>query len=314
MDDYDFIALDLETATNKRSTICEIGLAFVKDAEVVDSRGWLIKPPMNEYSSFNTSVHGINPEMTLSSPSFDDLYETLYCCLNDNLVIAHNSSFDMYALFDAFASIGEEAPTLNYYCSYRMAKAAFPGLYSYSLALLCKDLNVPFQTHHRAEGDAIGCANVVLKMMERHQAKSVSELAELLGFENGFYLRDSHVPCRRISHPTNYIAPCNGIVTDLFKDCDNNYFKDKEVCFTGKFNFGTRKKLLQIINDIGGIAVNRVGKSTNILVVGQPDYRFVGEDGMSSKQKKAMELIDKGQDLEIMSENEFLLNFGINFN
>ena len=42
------------------------------------------------------------------------------------------------------------------------------------------------------------------------------------------------------------------------------------------------------------------------LVIGQQDYRVVGESGLSNKQKKAMEFLNKGQDIEILSESEFL--------
>lgn len=62
----------------------------------------------------------------------------------------------------------------------------------------------------------------------------------------------------------------------------------------------------QIIADIGGFNQNGVNRETNFLVVGQQDYRIVGEDGMSSKQEKAIKLIEKGADLEILSEDEFL--------
>ena len=36
-----------------------------------------------------------------------------------------------------------------------------------------------------------------------------------------------------------------------------------------------------------------------------------GEDGMSSKQEKAMALKDTGQDIEIMSEEQFLSMLGV---
>lgn len=62
---------------------------------------------------------------------------------------------------------------------------------------------------------------------------------------------------------------------------------------------------------IGGFPQKGVNKSTQILVVGQQDYRLVGEDGMSSKQEKAMALKDTGQDIEIMSEEQFLPMLGI---
>ena len=50
-----------------------------------------------------------------------------------------------------------------------------------------------------------------------------------------------------------------------------------------------------------------VSRKTNYLIVGRQDKSIVGEDGMSSKQEKAMKLKDAGQDIEIMSESEFRL-------
>ena len=65
-----FIALDLETATWSKSSICEIGIAIVKDSKVVETKSWLVKPYRNWYDSFNISIHGITPEMTKNCPSF----------------------------------------------------------------------------------------------------------------------------------------------------------------------------------------------------------------------------------------------------
>lgn len=95
-------------------------------------------------------------------------------------------------------------------------------------------------------------------------------------------------------------------IGDPSKIDENNYFFGKSVCFTGKCSSGTRAELLQKIADIGGIPVGSVTSSTDVLVVGQQDYRVVGDGGMSSKQEKAMRMIDAGKDIEIMSEAEFL--------
>ena len=67
--------------------------------------------------------------------------------------------------------------------------------------------------------------------------------------------------------------------------------------------------MLQKVKDVGGIPMDTVTKDTNVLVVGQQDYRVVGEDGMSSKQKKALKLLEKGNDIEILSETEFYNRF-----
>jgi DNA polymerase-3 subunit epsilon len=58
-----------------------------------------------------------------------------------------------------------------------------------------------------------------------------------------------------------------------------------------------------------GIPAKDVTDRTQVLVVGQQDYRVVGESGLSNKQKKAMAKLDKGQEIEILSEAEFLQMF-----
>ena len=55
-----------------------------------------------------------------------------------------------------------------------------------------------------------------------------------------------------------------------------------------------------------GFPSDSVTKQTEVLVVGQQDYRVVGDSGMSGKQKKALDLLAKGQNIEILSEAEFL--------
>jgi DNA polymerase-3 subunit epsilon len=53
---------------------------------------------------------------------------------------------------------------------------------------------------------------------------------------------------------------------------------------------------------------NTGGKTPDFLVVGQQDYRTVGDSGMSSKQRKAVDMVNKGLPIEIISEEDFLKN------
>jgi len=67
-----------------------------------------------------------------------------------------------------------------------------------------------------------------------------------------------------------------------------------------------RKDAWQRIADIGGTPVDGINKQTDYLVVGQQDYRYVGDEGISGKQKKAIAMVEKGHHIEILSEAEFL--------
>lgn len=60
------------------------------------------------------------------------------------------------------------------------------------------------------------------------------------------------------------------------------------------------------IADIGGVLSNSVSKKSDFLIIGQQDYKIVGDDGMSNKQEKAFQLIAQGVPIEVLSEDEFI--------
>ena len=138
-----FIALDLETATWNKSSICEVGIAIVKDSKVVETKSWLVRPYGNRYDSFNISIHGITPEMTRDCPSFKEVWREVQPYLEDQVVVAHNTAFDMYALKYAFEENGMSYPNFWHFCSYRVARYCFKDTYSYSLPIVCEAMGGP---------------------------------------------------------------------------------------------------------------------------------------------------------------------------
>ena len=63
---------------------------------------------------------------------------------------------------------------------------------------------------------------------------------------------------------------------------------------------------MKIVADNGGIPEGNVTQNTNYLVVGRDDYGNFKEGNKSNKMLKAEKLIQKGQDLEIITEDDFL--------
>lgn len=306
-----FVAIDLETATFYRESVCEIGIAVVEDGKVIESKSWLVKPPKNEYYAYNIAIHGIKPEDTENKPEFCEVWKEVLPYIEGRIVVAHNTSFDMYVLRDAFNRFGIPFPSFVYFCSYRMAKSVL-NCYNYSLDSVCEMLDIKMEKHHRAKEDAEACARVFVKCIELAEVKSFQDLMNKYKFKCGRFDNEYFRPQRAIRDYSNKKnIDVSKIVGDPSKIDEGSYFYEKVVCFTGKCMFAIRKELLQMVADIGGIPVNSVTASTNILVVGQQDYRVVGDSGMSSKQKKAMELKDKGQDIEIMSEADFLSMIGV---
>ena len=122
MEALNFVAIDFETATEDRSSICEIGITVVRDSQIVETKSWLVRPEGNRYCAMNVAIHHITPDMTENRPSFPEVWKEVEPYLSGQIVVAHNTAFDMYALRDALDKYRLPYPTFSYYCSFRVAR------------------------------------------------------------------------------------------------------------------------------------------------------------------------------------------------
>lgn len=301
-----FITIDFETATAERHSPCEIGLTFVERNKIVHSKSWLIKPFSFPYfDPFNIMIHGIYPEDVADKPEFPKIWETIKPLIENKFLIAHNAGFDFSVLRRTLEYYKIEFPSLQYSCSYIFSKKVWQGLPSYDLKTLCQINKIKLH-HHRAEADSIACAELTIKALELSQAETIEDFPEKLMTTIGQLYRDGYKPSNSKRDQKAY--DLSQIIGDPQKHNPESIFYGRSIVFTGTLSSMIRSKAQQIIADIGGINSNSINKHTDFLVVGHQDYRIVGEDGMSTKQEKAIKLIEKGSDLEIISESDFLKN------
>ena len=88
MQGLNFIAIDFETATGKRASICEAGICVVRDGQIVETRSWLVRPQGNMYSYWNMQIHGIRPSDTIHSPEFPEVWAEILGYLKDIPVLS----------------------------------------------------------------------------------------------------------------------------------------------------------------------------------------------------------------------------------
>ena len=301
----DFITLDFETATSQRHSPCEIGLTFVKNSQIIETKTWLIKPIKKEYVGFNIYIHGITPKNTADKPEFNEIWTELKPLIENQFLIAHNAGFDISVLRRTLELYKLPFPTLNYSCSYIFSKKVWEGLPAYDLKTLCKVNNIPLK-HHRAGADSKATAELALKAFEIAGVVSFNDFPKKLKTTVGQLYDGGYRPSETKKIYKAKELP--KIIGDPAKHNVDSIFYGRTIVFTGTLSSMMRIKAQQIVADIGGINGNGVTKDTDFLVVGQQDYRVVGDDGMSSKQEKAVKLIEKGSSLEIISEDDFLKN------
>ncbi|NHN89461.1 3'-5' exonuclease [Acetobacter conturbans] len=162
---FRFFALDVETATHDRGSICQIGIACVRPDNSIEIWATYVDPKVDRWVF--TYLHGISARMVRGAPTFSDVLPVLRDALKGATVYQH-SSFDRSAIAAACGKCGQPVPEWNWRDSVHVARAAWPELKGndgHGLASLKQHLGLVFEHHHAGE-DARAAAEVVLRAEE----------------------------------------------------------------------------------------------------------------------------------------------------
>ena len=100
------------------------------------------------------------------------------------------------------------------------------------------------------------------------------------------------------------------VETDSQIVLDGN-IQGKTVCLTGDFDCMSRKELENFLSEQGAVIKKSVVKKLDYLVVGNQGSDLWIQGNYGTKIKKAMELNEKGCDITIIKENDFMKIFEI---
>lgn len=173
-------ALDVETATADRGSICSIGVVVVDDGQERYRQTWLVQPPANRYHPRNIAVHGITPSHTEYAPSFGEVWGEVEALMGGRPMVAHNAAFDSSAIRAACDQAGIRPPALDVVCSLAVARRCWPELSSHKLPIVAAHIGVEVQ-HHDALSDAAAASAIIGAAAVEHEADSLGALLEAVG-------------------------------------------------------------------------------------------------------------------------------------
>lgn len=182
----DFTAIDFETANSSNASACSVGLVKVRDGQVVDKAGWLIKPPFGHdaFTEWNTRIHGIMAADVVDALLWSEQLSDLVAFADGDHLVAHNAGFDMGVIRAACMASYVETPSFSYLCSLQVARKTY-HLDSYKLPVAAMAAGFEDFDHHNALADAEACAAIIVHAGRRHDAMDVAHLATITGSRIG---------------------------------------------------------------------------------------------------------------------------------
>lgn len=308
----DFITIDFETANENYNSACALGLVAVSNNKIIDTKYYLIQPPTLNFNPKNIEIHGIRPNDVKDKPKFPEIWEEIsQYFYNTNYVIAHNATFDISVLKVCLEDYGLEIPDFKYVCSMVISGRGVRKLGYYvkdyrSLDKVCKLFNIELE-HHNALSDAKACAKIVLKTLRITNRKNLNTFLSTYSSVKVRSFKEFKVKNRSLY---KYKKFENIKISEIKPETSNfntdHPFYNKNIVFTGTLNNISRKNAMQKVVNIGGKIKSSVSSKTDFLIVGKQDLSLVGETGLSTKERKAYALIDKGHSIKILDESNFL--------
>lgn len=162
-----YAIVDIETTggSPKTSKITEIAIYKHNGIEVIDEFITLLDPEM-AIPEFIVRLTGITNEMVQGKPRFYEVAKQIIEFTEGSVFVAHNVGFDYGIIRHEFRTLGYDyrRPHL---CTVRASRYVIPGMASYSLGKLTRELGIPLSDRHRASGDALATSALFSLLMQK---------------------------------------------------------------------------------------------------------------------------------------------------
>lgn len=305
-----YAVIDVETANpHHKGSICSIGVVFVKDGAIVDSFYSLVRPLVS-FNARCVSVHHITADTVANAPTFKELWPMLHQKIDGMPLVAYSATTDIYALEQAIYDAEIEAPDLVYADAYKIAQQLL-DLPRYNLDSVCKHFNIHLEDAHNALADAQATAMVMLQMQKITHSNDLDGLLSFLGISFSHSLQNNFVPDSADAQHKHPKRKHSQRIVYTFThplahgNCD--YFKGKNVVFTGNLTCASRESARAAVTEMGGICKESPSKKTNICITGSYDKDTLCEGAsIGKKLQYVLDLNNQGYQIEILSEQEFL--------
>jgi DNA polymerase-3 subunit epsilon len=179
--DLSYVVVDVETTgtrANAGDRITEVAAVRVRGGEIVDVFETLVNP-QRSIPRFITALTRITWDMVKRAPRFAEIAPRLSAVLDGSLFVAHNATFDWRFISAELERVNGAQLSGDRLCTVRLARIFLPQLRRRSLDSLAQYYGVDIAARHRAAGDAMATARVLVRLLREAESQGCETLADL---------------------------------------------------------------------------------------------------------------------------------------
>lgn len=184
LNEIDFVVLDVEAivARAQPARIIELGAYRVHRGQIIDDFQTLINPEAR-LPRFIATMTGISDEMLAAAPTFGEIVNAWLEFAGEAVLVAHNSNFDLPLLNREIARIFPGYRMRNpELCTVSLARRLVSNSEGHNLDALADHFGIENPERHRAAGDALTTARILLRLLDQLDEHGVRTLAEAREF------------------------------------------------------------------------------------------------------------------------------------
>ncbi|TVR63660.1 MAG: hypothetical protein EA422_08695 [Gemmatimonadales bacterium] len=176
-----YAVVDVETtggAWRRGDRVTEVAVVPVTGGVIRDGLGTLVNPGRRIPPKIQ-GLTGITDPMVAGAPPFEGVAPQVEAALHGRIFVAHNVQFDWGFIRTELLNALGAAPELPLLCTVRLGRFLIPGLRRYNLDALTRHFGIPVHQRHRAYGDALATARLLLHLLQEAEAQGIADLPAL---------------------------------------------------------------------------------------------------------------------------------------
>ena len=181
LDSASFVVVDVETTGTRPlggDRITEIAAVRVQNGTATTVFDSLINPERSIPPAI-VAITNITWEMVKDAPRFADVCDQLLGTLEGHVFVAHNAGFDWGFVSMEVARAVRRPLEGRSLCTVRLSRKLLPQLRRRTLDSVAGYFGIEIGRRHRAGGDALATAHVLLRLIDHARDRGCSTVADL---------------------------------------------------------------------------------------------------------------------------------------